>query len=341
MLFQEAKPEAAYLKLGIYGEAGSGKTFTASLVAIGLHEFIKSTKPVGFADTETGSDYVQKMFKKAGIKLMVKKSRVFEDLLKLTDEAEKEFSVFIIDSISHFWIELQEAFMKANDLKRINWIKHSAPIKHIWRDFTERFLNSRLHIIVCGRSSPIYEDIIDEEDGSKETKKTGTKMKTENELGHEPSLLTEMTSVQLSPNFGGKLVRRLLIKKDRFDEMDGQIFDNPTFKTFLPHVENLNLGGEHRGIETGRDSTGLIQSDRSGEQRMLNRDILLEKIESEITLRFPGQTKEDRTAKLKMIESLFTTNSWKEVEKKVPVEILSAGYEKLKAERMATEGVQA
>ena len=50
-LLKKAKPEMAYLKAGIYGEAGSGKTFTSTLIAIGLHGHIKSDKPVAFLDT--------------------------------------------------------------------------------------------------------------------------------------------------------------------------------------------------------------------------------------------------------------------------------------------------
>jgi hypothetical protein len=336
-----AKPEAAYLKLGLYGEAGSGKSFTASLVAIGLAKFIKSDKPVAFADTETGSDYVRHLFEEAGIKLVSAKTRAFSDLLTITDEAEQGSSVLIVDSISHYWTELQDAWMKRNNLTKINWMKHSAPIKAIWRDFTERYVNSKLHIIVCGRSSPIYEDVIDPEDGSKESKKTGTKMKTENEMGYEPSLLGEMTPVQLRPQFGGTLVRRVFIKKDRFDILDGKLFDNPTFETFLPHVERLNLGGDHKALETGRDSTGLIKDENNGERRALNKEILCEKITNEIKKLFPGQTEKDKASRIALLEEVFGTNSWTEISTLFKNDRLEAGLALLKSKVADQEGDKA
>jgi hypothetical protein len=337
-ILSAAKPEAAYLKLGLYGEAGSGKTFTASKVAIGLRQYIKSDKPIAFADTETGSDYVRHLFEDAGIKLMSAKTRAFSDLLGITDEAEKECAVLIVDSISHYWTELQDAWMKKNNLTRINWMKHSAPIKAIWRDFTERYVNSKLHIIICGRSSPIYEDVIDPEDGSKESRKTGTKMKTENEMGYEPSLLAEMTPVQLIPSFGGKLVRRAFVKKDRFDILDGKLFDNPTFESFLPHIEKLNLGGDHKALETGRDSLGLIRDENSGEKRALNKEILCEKITNEIKKLYPGQSEKDKAARIALLEGTFGTNSWTEISTLFRNDRLEAGLDSLRAKVAEVEG---
>lgn len=336
-LLQKATLEAAYAKLGFYGEAGSGKTYTASLVAIGLQKYIKSKKPIAFAATEPGVDYVMHLFKDSDVELVVAKTRVFADLITddhrrgIIDEAEEECSVLIIDSISHYWLELQESWMKKNGLNRINWIKHSAPIKAIWRDFTDRYINSKLHIIVCGRSTVIFEDTIDPEDGSRETKKVGTKMKTENEMGYEPSLLMEMSAAQMEPRFGEKIVRRVFIKKDRFSVMDGMIFDNPTFETFLPHISKLNIGGIHRAVDTEGDSQRLIESPRNGEQRAITRDILCEKIMNEIKLLYPGRTEADTAARLKLMNETFATNSWTEIEKRVPMQALEIGLAKIKA----------
>ena len=69
MPFVEAVNEQAYGKVVTYGFEGAGKTFTAAKIAIGLHKLIKSTKPIAFIDTETGSDFVLGMFEAAGIKM--------------------------------------------------------------------------------------------------------------------------------------------------------------------------------------------------------------------------------------------------------------------------------
>ncbi|WP_410501155.1 hypothetical protein QK891_01075 [Escherichia coli] len=63
-LFQRAINTQAYLKAGIMGFAGDGKTYTASELAIGLVMLMRQrgieagNRPVMFLDTETGSDWV-------------------------------------------------------------------------------------------------------------------------------------------------------------------------------------------------------------------------------------------------------------------------------------------
>jgi hypothetical protein len=63
-LLTPAKKETAFAKVGLLGFAGSGKTLTASRIAIGLAKMMDSKKPVAFMDTEVGSDYVIDLFKK-------------------------------------------------------------------------------------------------------------------------------------------------------------------------------------------------------------------------------------------------------------------------------------
>jgi hypothetical protein len=326
-IFNASKMEQAYLKMGIYGIAGSGKTFTSTLVAIGLHAYIKSTKPVFFFDTESGSDFVRSRFADAGINLQVAKSRAFSDLLEGVKEAEAGSDIFVLDSVTHVWNELIDAFMKKNGLIRLA-LKHWQPLKSMWREFSERFVNSRLHIVVCGRSADVWDEVQDE-DGSKEIRKVGTKMKTENELSYEPSLLCEMTAIQLSPHFGGKLVRHAFVKKDRFDILDGTTIENPTFESFLPHIERLNLGGEHKAIEAGRDSQGIFNNDNLGERRIVRKEILLEKITNEIRKLHPGQTEKDKTSRIALMEEVFKTNSWTEISTFLKPEALEQGLETL------------
>ena len=73
------KPKQAYLKMGIYGNAGSGKTYTASQVARGLALYLKEKTgkqpPVAFLDTETGSTWVEPLFKEHGVDFGTKKAR--------------------------------------------------------------------------------------------------------------------------------------------------------------------------------------------------------------------------------------------------------------------------
>jgi len=307
-LLQKAKPEMAFLKLGIYGEAGSGKTHTSSKVAIGLHKHIKDEKPIAFADTETGSDFVMPIFKKAKVELLVAKTRAFADLLTVVDEAEKNCSILIIDSITHFWNELLDSYQKKHQISRIT-LRHWIPLKQMWREFTDQFINSKLHIIMAGRSAYIWDDVEDEE-GVKELKKTGTKMRAETEMGYEPSLLVEMETVRTSARAGANWIHRAWVIKDRFDVIDGKYFDNPGFESFLPHIESLNLGGKHRAIDQGRNSQEIFKNDNKGEAKFRKMKILTEKVQNAIYRAYPGQVKEDKIGRLDLLKKAFDTDSW-------------------------------
>jgi hypothetical protein len=331
-LLQLAKPENAFLKMGIYGEAGSGKSFTSALVAIGLYNYIKTKKPIGWADTETGSDFLIPQFQKNKISLVVAKTRAFVDLLGIVDEAQKTCSILIIDSITHFWNDLVDSYLKKNSLTRIS-LPHWQILKKTWREFTSRYINSKIHIILAGRSADKWEEV-EEEDGAKELRKVGTKMRAEVEISYEPSLLVEMELRQLSPHAGGTVVHRAYVQKDRFDAINGMHFDNPGFDAFLPHVQLLNLGGEHKAVEQGRDSQGVFEDNNIGERKFIKREILIEKIENEIKKLHPGQTGDEKTARIALFEEIFGTNSWTEISRLLPQEKLQAGLAILKGKNL-------
>jgi len=322
-IFQEARPQMAYLKMGLYGEAGSGKTFTASLVAIGLHRLIKSEQPVFFFDTETGSDFVRTRIE-AGTKkgMFVAKTRSFADLIAGLDEIP-EGAVVILDSITHYWTELVEAYRKKFNLTRIS-LPHWGPLKSMWREFTDRYVRSRTHIILCGRSADVWGEEEDET-GAKELKKVGTKMRTETQMAYEPSLLVEMALCQETAKVGAPLLHQAFVKKDRFDLLTGKQFLDPKFEDFLPHIQSLNLGGEHMALEPGSDSGALFQDNNLGERRAMRREILTEKIEVAVKKLYPGQKEEDKQRRFSLFEEIFGTNSWTEITKLVPLDKLEFG----------------
>src|SRR3990167_1196992 len=105
-IFRKSENESAYLKAGILGFEASGKSYTASKIAIGLHQYIKGKKPVYFLATEPGVDFLKPHFDNAKIELQVCKSLAFVDLLQGVQEAEKNGEILIIDSITHYWKEL-------------------------------------------------------------------------------------------------------------------------------------------------------------------------------------------------------------------------------------------
>lgn len=307
-LLKPAIMQQSFLKMGIYGDAKSGKTYTASLVAVGLHKLIGSKKPVAFFDTETGSEYVMKtIFEKQGVELLTAKSRSFSDLMTVHKEATESADVLIIDSITHVWQEIQKAYKTKHGIKDLmlyDW----GPIKEEWATFTAAYLNSRLHVIVCGRAQDIWDDRVDER-GKKEKVVIGSKMATEKGLAYEPSLLVEMEKVLEQKS--GFLIPRAWVIGDRFSALDGKVFDKPTFETFLPHISMLNLGGEHVGIDTTRSSADLFQpgNDQSRSEYIKRKQIIIEELKDEFDCRWGGMSADQKQKRSDVSKALFGTAS--------------------------------
>lgn len=322
-MLKPAANKQAFAKIGLYGNAGSGKTYTAALIAIGLHKAAKLGKPVGFFDTEPAASWVAPLFQDAGIEFLVyDESRALKDLMAFMKEAEEACSVIIIDSITHVWRDAQESYLaKINDGLRsrnkrpINALEfhHWRPIKSAWAEFTDCFLSSKAHVIVCGRAGNIYE-YQEKNDGSgkKELITTGTKMATEKELGYEPSLLIEM----IADRQDGKIVNTALVQKDRSAKLNGAEITLPNFDKLRPHFDALNLGGQHFDSMEQRDSREMFTDDGSDnwshEQRQ--RSIWCEEIQGLLTARWPGQTAAEKAAKADAVNTVLGTRSWTKVE---------------------------
>src|SRR3989338_7614540 len=327
-----AEQETAFFKAGILGFSGSGKTHTAMPISLGLIDRMESKKPLAFLDTETGSDFWIPRCKAKGINILRAKSRAFQDLLAVVGEAEKNCDVLIIDSISHVWKNFLEGYMKRLNRTRLQFQDWNV-IKPEWGRFTDLYLNSKLHIILCGRAGWEYDHYTDEETGKKELFKTGTKMKAETEMGYEPSLLLEMERVRAEDGtIGGKITHRCHVIKDRADMIDGQHFDNPTFACFLPVIETLNFGGRHLGIDTSRSSEEVFDAEGRTEQarKEQTRKVLLEEIEGILVRHFPSTSGADKKAKLERLEEVFGTTSWTRISA-LPIEELRKGIEHLRA----------
>lgn len=329
-LLQPAVSSSAFLKSGILGFQGGGKTVTSAEILIGLYLHTldlglhDGTKPVAMFDTEKGSDWLIPMFKKAGVPFVVTKRQAFADLLKVIDEAEATAFGLLIDSVTHPWRELVESYLRKKErsyLAMDDWGYLKG--EHGWKQFTDRFVNSKLHIVMAGRAGYEYENYV--EDGRKKMEKVGTKMKTEGETGYEPDLLILMEQVEDLRT--GKVVHRATVQKDRSQLLDGKQFDNPTFKEFLPHIQCLALGAAHVGVAMSGDSQHLLKTEKRDWQPVQRR-IVIDETKDLLTLFYPGQTAQDKTGKLRAMIAAFNA-SWAEIEEVMSLPDLRAGYDNL------------
>lgn len=344
-MFKPVENTIAFFKAGFMGEAGSGKTHTSALCAIGLVLHMKklglpgADKPVFMLDTETGRSWVKPMFDEAGIAFHAYPTRAFKDLVPAVREAEKEASLLFIDSITHFWEELQTSYMKklsasgrrgtvtALEFQDWNYIKTT------WRTFSDAFVTSHLHCILCGRLGHEYEQTQDERTGKKKIEQSGVKMQAEKGLGYEPNMLVWMErDLNLATR---EQTRTATILKDRSRRLDGKTFKQPTFETFLPHIEFMSLGGKHETVDTTRNSDDTMPADEGAplsDIKSIKRKIALDEIEALLVDKYPSQSADDKKAKASLIKKHFHTTSWTEIEKLMPLVDLQANFDSLHRE---------
>lgn len=341
--------EQGYLKAGFLGFQKSGKTHTATLLAIGTRNHFKLKGPIAMFDSETGSGYVAEMVEReTKQKLVGVRARSFRTLMEVANDCVKEkVSVLIVDSVSHVWRELCDSYLAQLNDKRKNKnlaplqkleFQHWAAVKGLWAEWTDFYLNSPLHIIIAGRAGFEYDMEKNDETGRKELVKTGIKMKVENEFGFEPSLLVEMDREQVPDGNGGwKIKRKATILGDRFNQIDGKECYDPTFEFFLPHVGKL-IKGAHAPVDTAtKTDTGAdVEGNTEWERERKARAILCEEAQGLIVSIYPGQSAAEKKAKTDVIEQCFGTRSWTAVESmdsgklKVALDALRKFVEKVK-----------
>jgi KaiC/GvpD/RAD55 family RecA-like ATPase len=112
--FEKPKPLKAALKVGLYGPAGSGKTFTSLLLAEGLARH--AGKRVAFCDTEHGTAfYSQHVPERAAhpdaFDFDVLHTKSITEVLAAVQALDQDrFGVLVIDSITHLWDACRNAY---------------------------------------------------------------------------------------------------------------------------------------------------------------------------------------------------------------------------------------
>jgi len=344
-LLKPATVEQAAAKVGLFGSQGSGKTLTSFLMAIGLSKTYHAGAPIAMLDTENGSDYLVELAKLEGVPLLVVKSRAFRDMRAALTEAEAAGAcVYLVDSYTHPWQELNDALKDTLKVKKLEF-RHMDQLKSLWRGWTDQFLNSPLHVIVSGRLGYVWDKEEDESGRKTELVKLGTKMKSENEAGYEPSLLIEMEGIQAAGlrekqtrTKKGSITHHAYVLKDRWRELNGRTFSWPdlnsykvgdyqkVFKAFAPHFAKLAIGAQQRAVNGLRTSESLFDGsgDAAYAKRVKRVQIVLEEIEGALVALWPGQDAKSKDLKRRAIETLFETRSWTAVSSK-PLELLDAG----------------
>jgi hypothetical protein len=333
--FKPATARPTHLKAAFVGFQGGGKTFTAVKLAIGLIQKKRklgvpgSEKPVFMVDTERGYLWIRPLFEAAGIELQVDESRAFADLKADMQDAIENSSLLLIDSITAHWLEFCEAYKVKKKRSRGLEFQDWGFLKEEWRKgFTQPFLNSALDIIFCGRAGFTYDHYTDDA-GKKQIEKSGVKLKAEGELGFEPNLLVYMEREQDTETSVVKHVAHIM--KDRRSDsksLDGKSFANPTFQTFAPHIDYLDLGGATSGVDASRTSADIIPVDIRRENNATLREVVIEEIKNLLSDTYEGRSDAAQKAKRDAIEKHLAP-TWKEVESLMSLDELRIGFNNL------------
>lgn len=313
--FTELENTRPFLKLALEGFAGSGKTFTASEIAIGLHRQIKSQLPIVFFDTERSLKALKPKFDKAKIKVLVKESRTLNDLSKTIDLCESGQShILVIDSITHVWENFTEAYKKSKNrsfLQMLDW----GFLKPEWkRQFSDKLVLANVHILFTGRAGFEYDQELNADTGKKELVKTGIKMKVEGETEYEPDVVVLMSKDKVVKKDKMKLIRVAQVIKDRTTVIDGKEFQNPTFKDFKPAIDLL-LDGTASEKEIDETPDNFHDLEREHYQRRDEKAIAYEEYSNLQSLIFPSTSGNDKRAKITMDNILFGTTSETAIQK--------------------------
>lgn len=319
-----------FFKAAFEGFAGTGKTYTSALVAIGLHKRIGSTKPIVMFDTEKSAKFLKGLFEENGIELLVKESKTLADLIETMNRCRDGLSdILIVDSLSHVWEDTIESYKKKYNrvgLQFQDW----GVLKPLWKNqFSNRLVNDPYHMIISGRAGYEYENEINEQTGKREIYKSGIKMKVEGETAYEPDMLVLMERFEEIIGQDKKIYRQATIVKDRSTLIDGKIFQNPSYKDFEPAIEAMLSEPKDNVFGVEKSSEGLFKTEEDRGEYVRNKKIALENIEGWLVKVWPSTGAADKKAKLDVIEQIFSTRSWLEVEQ-MGLDKLLAGLEQIK-----------
>jgi len=336
-----------YLKSEMFGQPKTGKTYTGTLLACAAREVSGLDGPIAFFDTEAGGTWVDPMVRYiTGKGIIGVHKRSLADLMLTVPAAMKAgAAALVVDSITHVWREVCDSYMA--ELNRIRASVRKAPLTQLefqhwnqikgsgspWSQWLTLFLNSPLHVSLCGRGGFTWAFEVND-DGKKELIKTGTKAKVETEFSYEPSLVIELCLEQTRDAELNvtKTVRTATVLGDRADALTGAVGTFESFKLpdgksdwgrhyeavkafFGPHLRCLTPGAVNAIDPTLRtqhniDADGNAQYAREKRERT----ILCEEIEGAMQSVWPGRTNAEVKAKTDTLEKYFGTRSWTAVQ---------------------------
>lgn len=277
--FTKAESRQAYLKIGLYGKTGSGKTLTSLMWAEGLAK--REGKRIAYIDTERGTEFYaitipeRKVHPEAFDFDRIITRSIMEVIEAVESLDSAVYGVLVIDSITHLWEAAREAYTGKKLANGAIPIPAWNNIKKPYKRLMALFLDGNWHAILCGREGVVLDK---DEDG--ELQVTGTRMKAEGETPHEPHILGRMAPERDSD--GGYIIQAFF-EKDRSGILTGRSFEWPSYKTIEPIVQYLS-GGEQGKLGTPEENAekDSAAQERAKEQEDSDRQSLFSQIRTAV-----------------------------------------------------------
>lgn len=166
--FRRAERKRVWLKLGIAGPTGSGKTYSALKMAFGMG------RKIAMVDTENGSGELYAHLGEYDVLTLHAPFTVQKYIDAIEAATAGGYDVLIVDSLSHLWaadgglLDQKTALDRRGGNSYTNW----ADITKQYERFKSVLLQSPIHIIGCLRSKMDY--VMEEnERGKQAPKKVG------------------------------------------------------------------------------------------------------------------------------------------------------------------------
>ncbi len=248
--FHKAERKKGKLRLAIAGPAGSGKTYSALLIALGLGGRI------AMIDTERGSgelyDHLGE-YDACTIHPPFEPRKYVETIRAAEDLG---YETIIIDSLSHAWVGqggLLDVHGHIADKTGNSWSAwRQVTPKH--NELVDAMLQSKCHIIATMRSKMEYAQV--EENGKKQVKKLGMSPIQRDGMEYEFTIFIDLDQQHTATT-----------TKDRTTLFDGQYFvpTTETGRTLLAWLEN-NGQASSGAVAQEKPFGGRQQEDSQGDR---------------------------------------------------------------------------
>lgn len=302
-----------FIKASFGGFAGSGKSRTATEFTIGAYKLLGLTKPILIIDNEKGSRFLEPIFKKAGIKTLVKDTTSLSDVLQAFQFIRNgDIDWIFMDSLTKVWYQYVRDYRKKNR-RTFMTLQDWGKILPSWQEqFADPFVELEGNCVFTGRGGYTYDMEENDETKKKEFVKSGVKMKMAGETPFEPDLNIWMEQQQEIVDGKPKVWREAMVMKDRSNLIDGKVFKNPNFEVFKPVVEFLM--SVPKGEVSGTTSNENLAPSEEYSDRKKRRDIAIEEIKGIFERLGLGTSVNDKKMKAYVSENIFGTTSIKAME---------------------------